>query len=331
MLHRWIAYLGALGCAVLFQIFFKDFFSTFLLAAVLLLPVLSLALSLPGMLLCAVELSPSAALVTRGEGARFQAAVQVPYRLPLARVRLTVRCVNQLTGEAQTLRRDLWGSGTSFTLEAPTRNCGRLVCTVQGACVCGLLGLLVLPVRIRGSADLLVLPVRVTPQRPPELAGQEQQGNTLRPRPGGGPGEDYDLRDYRPGDPMKTVHWKLSTKREELVVREVLEPVRAELYLTFDHLGPPERMDRTLDQVAALSRLLLEGERPHRLAWTHPETGEVEDCPVDAERTLLGALAKALACPAPLEGCSVEALPLSGGARVQRLHIGPQGLEGGEP
>ena len=130
---------------------------------------------------------------------------------------------------------------------------------------------------------------------------------------------------------MKTVHWKLSTKREELVVREVLEPVRAELYLTFDHLGPPERMDRTLDQVAALSRLLLEGERPHRLAWTHPETGEVEDCPVDAERTLLGALAKALACPAPLEGCSVEALPLSGGARVQRLHIGPQGLEGGEP
>ena len=35
MLHRWIAYLGALGCAVLFQIFFKDFFSTFLLAAVL--------------------------------------------------------------------------------------------------------------------------------------------------------------------------------------------------------------------------------------------------------------------------------------------------------
>ena len=37
MLHRWIAYLGALGCAVLFQIFFKDFFSTFLLAAVLLL------------------------------------------------------------------------------------------------------------------------------------------------------------------------------------------------------------------------------------------------------------------------------------------------------
>ena len=328
MVHRWISYLGALGLAVLFQIFFKDYFSTFLLAAVLLLPAVSLVLSLPGMLLCAVELSPSAALVHRGEGARFRAAVQVPGGLPLARVRLTVRCVNQLTGEEHTLRRDLWGSGASFTLEAPTRHCGQLMCTVQGAAVCGLLGLLVLPVRTRGSAGLLVLPRPIVPQRPPDLAGREQQGNTLRPRPGGGPGEDYDLRDYRPGDPMKSVHWKLSSKREDLVVREVLEPVRAELYLTFDHFGPPDDVDRTLDQVAALSRLLLEGERPHRLAWAHPETGEVEECPVDAERTLLSALAKALACPAPPAGRSIGELPLPG--RVRRLHIGPQGLEGGE-
>ena len=328
MVHRWISYLGALGCAVLFQIFFKDYFSTFLLLAVLLLPAVSLALSLPGMLLCAVEVLPSAALVHRGEGARFQTAVRLPRSLPLARVRLTVRCVNQLTGEVQTFRRDLWGGGASFDLEAPTRRCGRLVCSVQRASVCGLLGLLVLPVRTRGSASLLVLPRPIVPERPPDLAGREQQGNTLRPRPGGGPGEDYDLRDYRPGDPMKSVHWKLSSKREDLVVREVLEPVWAELYLTFDHFGPPDDVDRTLDQVAALSRLLLEEERPHHLAWAHPETGEVAECPVDAERTLLSALARALDCPAPLEGRSIGELPLPG--HVRRLHIGPQGLEGGE-
>lgn len=330
MVHRRIAYLGALGCAVLFQIFFRAYFSTFLLAAVLLLPVISLALSLPGMLLCAVELAPSAAMVLRGEAARFQAAVQVPRFLPAARVRLTLRCVNQLTGETQTLRRDLWGSGAAFTLEAPTRHCGRLLCTVQKARICGLLGLLSLPVRSCGEADLLVLPVHVEPDRPPDLAGKEQQGLVLRPRPGGGPGEDYDLRDYRPGDPMKTVHWKLSSKREDLVVKEVLEPVRAELYLTFDHFGPPERLDRTLDQVTALSRLLLEGERPHRLAWAHPETGEVEDCPVDAERTLLAALAKAMSCPAPLQGQSILEQPLPGGVSARRLHIGPDGVEGGE-
>ena len=45
MLHRWIAYLGALGCAELFQINFQVKKSTHQLAAVLELPVRSRGLS----------------------------------------------------------------------------------------------------------------------------------------------------------------------------------------------------------------------------------------------------------------------------------------------
>ncbi len=328
MVHRRIAYLGALGCALLFQVFFQDYFSTFLLAAVLLLPVAALMLSLPGMLLCTVELSPSAPTVVRGEAAQFRAVLQVPAKLPIARVRLTLRWVNQLTGEKQALRRDLWGGGAVFFLDVPTRHCGQLTCTVQKARVCGLLGLLSLPVRTCGQAEVLVLPVPVDPGRPPDPAGLEQRGAALRPRPGGGPGEDYELRVYRPGDPMKSVHWKLSSKHDELVVREVLEPARAELCLTFDHFGSLEDMDKTLDHTAALSRLLLEEGRPHRLLWAHPSTGELQDCPVESARTLLAALAAALSCPVPPAGRSVlEAPPQPG---VCCLHVGPQGLEGGE-
>lgn len=328
MVHRRIAYLGALGCALLFQIFFQDYFSTFLLAAVLLLPAAALVLGLPGMLLCAVELSPSASTMVRGKPVQFRAVLRVPAKLPTARVRLTLRCVNLLTEEKQTLRRDLWGDGAAFTLEVPTRHCGRLVCTVQKARICGLLGLLSLPVRTCGQAELLVLPVPVDPGRPPDPAGLEQRGRTLRPRPGGGPGEDYELRNYRPGDPMKSVHWKLSSKRDELVVREVLEPVRAELCLTFDHFGPLEDMDKTLDHVAALSRLLLEEERPHRLLWADPSTGELRDCPADSARSLLSALAAAMSCPTPLSGHSVLEQPRQ--PDICYLHVGPRGPEGGE-
>ena len=32
--------------------------------------------------------------------------------------------------------------------------------------------------------------------------------------------EISDIRDYRPGDPLKSVHWKLSSKTEELIVRD---------------------------------------------------------------------------------------------------------------
>lgn len=66
MLHRRVAYAAALAAALLFQIFFKGWFSAFLLALVVLFPVLALALSLPAILSCALELSPCVLAVGAG-------------------------------------------------------------------------------------------------------------------------------------------------------------------------------------------------------------------------------------------------------------------------
>ena len=52
MVHRRIAYAALLGLAVLFQIFFRFYLSTFTLVLVVLLPVLAAALGLPAALGC---------------------------------------------------------------------------------------------------------------------------------------------------------------------------------------------------------------------------------------------------------------------------------------
>jgi len=332
MIRRYIAYGGALGCAVLFQILFEEYFSTFFLILVVLLPFLSLALSLPGLIRCTLEVVPSALLAVRGQPASFQAELHGPVLLPVARLRVTLAVRNQLTGDSAVLRRELRGAcrnAVVTVLEVQTGHCGRLVCAVQRAWAWDLLGLFPVPVRVKGQAELFVLPVPVPPELPPEAAGPERQGRTLRPRPGGGPGEDYELREYRPGDPMKQVHWKLSTKRDALVVREVLEPDQAELLLCFDHFGPLEELDQVLDQLCALSRRLTELERPHRIVWAHPDTGQVVQAPVDGERALLAALADILRVPAPPAGRSLSdaALPVTG----RRLFVTAQGVKGGEP
>ena len=66
MAHRRIAYAALLGLAVLFQIFFRFYLSTFTLVLVVLLPVLAAALSLPAALGCTITLSPAAPTVIRG-------------------------------------------------------------------------------------------------------------------------------------------------------------------------------------------------------------------------------------------------------------------------
>lgn len=72
MAYRRIAYAALLGGAVLFQIVFRFYLSTFTLALVLLLPLLSVLLSLPSVLGCTLLLTPAAPTVVQGEDAVFQ-------------------------------------------------------------------------------------------------------------------------------------------------------------------------------------------------------------------------------------------------------------------
>ena len=336
MAYRRIAYAALLGGAVLFQIVFRFYLSTFTLALVLLLPLLSVLLSLPSVLGCTLLLTPAAPTVVQGEDAVFQVRLRSRTRLPRPRLQARLHWSNQLTGAGGRVR---WepvrtAPGAPPTLELTTPHCGRLVCRAERAWTCDLLGLFPLPIPTGRPAAVLILPPDMEQALPERLLGGGPGGGALLPRPGGGPGEDYDLRDYRPGDPLRSVHWKLSSKRDELVVRETLEPRQTTLVLTYDHFGAPAALDQTFARLCALSRALLERGRPHHIQWACPTGGGVEGRLVDSERALLACLELAFSRPAPAEGRSIldTALRLPGRAGpLRHIHVTPTGLEGGAP
>ena len=82
MAYRRIAYAALLGGAVLFQIVFRFYLSTFTLALVLLLPLLSVLLSLPSVLGCTLLLTSAAPTVVQGEDAVFQVRLRSRTRPP---------------------------------------------------------------------------------------------------------------------------------------------------------------------------------------------------------------------------------------------------------
>ena len=330
MAARRILYAVLVGMAVLFQIFFRFYLSTFVLVLILVLPILSLLLALPGWMGSMASAVPEASLVTVGGSARFRIILYHSSFLPLIRPRVRLGWTNQLTGESGESKLTLTARKPA-ELTVPAAHCGRLVCRVEGAVCCDLLGLFPLPVRKGPERAVLILPVHLELEGKEELAAGENAGPVLRPRPGGGPGEDYDLREYRVGDPLRSVHWKLSSKKDELVVRETLEPQQAAIVVTYDHFGPPEDLDRTFAQLWALSRWLLQQDRPHHIQWASPLTGVAEDRAVDSPNALLACLDGAFSTPAPLEGRSIldGALRLPGGGKVRHLHVTPEGVEGG--
>lgn len=92
-------------------------------------------------------------------------------------------------------------------------------------------------------------------------------------RAGDDPSEVFDLREYYPGDKINRIHWKLSSKKENWIIREFSLPVDSPT-LIFLNLYCPEDSEYTLplydtliESFVAVSRFMIENERVHKLVY----------------------------------------------------------------
>ena len=84
------------------------------------------------------------------------------------------------------------------------------------------------------------------------------------------------IRSYREGDSLKLVHWKLSARLNELMVKEMMDPAEelTWVYLNLQespHLPKvrqnPQAWDHFVETVAATSAMLLKMEKRHMVLW----------------------------------------------------------------
>lgn len=311
MWRRRIFYALALLCTLLGQIFDIGYLFHYMFILTLALPLLGLALSLPAMLGLRVRLEAKAAVVERDHPAGWDLVFANRVPLPLARLTCRVRLHNRLTGEGRRFRAAERGVAPRGQMSwlVDTCHCGLVECRADWLWVCDCLGLFALPVRVPAPGTLLIGPV---PRHPGTVSLPEGVGIPCPvPKGKSASGEEYELRSYQAGDSMRAIHWKMSAKRDELVTRELLEDKRPLLVLTFDHFGPLDALDRTLDCLAGYSQALLDRQRPHEIRWAHPETGVVRRYAVSCRREWTTCLAAVLSDPAPLQGHSILENPLT--------------------
>lgn len=89
---------------------------------------------------------------------------------------------------------------------------------------------------------------------------------------GDDPSQIFEIRDYRPGDKMQKIHWKLSAKSDSLIVKEYSEPVGFAIVIFVNLFSPGKKEDRqkrdaVLETAASLSWTLIEQNYTHIVAW----------------------------------------------------------------
>ena len=243
MASRRIFYGLALIEGLVFYVAYQEWFSWILLLVLLFFPLLSLILSLGAV--WDLRLEPTApARIPLSATDVIDVTVSVKHPQPPTKTRL--RVFKPITGESWILK-----PGDKL----PTAHCGGLTARLYKPRVFDYLGLFSFPVRRSPSQTFLVLPEPVSMDIPPELT--RYLARAWRPKPGGGYAENHEMRQYRPGDNLNQIHWKLSAKVGELMLREPMEPERGLMLLTMDLCGTPQALDTKFGQLLWLGNWLL--------------------------------------------------------------------------
>lgn len=97
-------------------------------------------------------------------------------------------------------------------------------------------------------------------------------------RAGDDPSEIFDLRDYHQGDKLNRIHWKLSSKKDEFIVKDYSLPVDVPCKIFLD-LNVKSKytlpvFDTLIETLISVSQFMLENERLHSVVYCDSRTGE---------------------------------------------------------
>lgn len=205
----------------------------------------------------------------KGGQAEIACGIAFPRRMAGCAAVAELEISNPLTGEAE--RREITVSGPGPRgVALSAAHCGCLRVAARQIALTDWLELCRFP--LRGTAECTVpvlpslYPVRLEPA--PQAAQAEDAAARAFPALSGSP--ESDVRAYVPGDPIGQIHWKLSAKLDQLLVREPVRLRSVSRLLLLETALPrpmPEQMDAAAEALLSVSRTLAEEGFPHSVCW----------------------------------------------------------------
>ena len=198
------------------------------------------------------------------QSAKIRLSVQCGFFLPVELYKIRVEQQNLFTDERPTQQKIRFSGRQKDKLvfEPDTSRLGTVSYRIRSARACDYLGIFAVPIRRSGAVSITVMPDPERPVPEPELV--EPSDRILKPKPQGF-SEEHELRPYREGDAINLIHWKLSEKYDETIVREPQLLVRKNIILSVDLPKDYAELQSVMDQLHYLSDRLCDHGIPYLL------------------------------------------------------------------
>lgn len=184
---------------------------------------------------------------------------------------------------------------TSCRCELRSENCGKIKVSIGKFQTADLLGIFYFPIKRREYQEFLAVMPKIEPMvLDVNLGNRDYYSDTEEYEPDRGgedPSEVFQIRDYRAGDHMHSIHWKMTARSEELMVKEFSKPIYCTTVLFLDMKTMKKAQDfvnadEYLERAVSVAYTLIEAHCCHMVVWYDHKRNQLDRMKVDKEEHL---------------------------------------------
>lgn len=174
-------------------------------------------------------------------------------------------------------------SRTRLTAALSGEHCGPILLEIREVQMYDIFRLFSRTIPVTGREVLAILPeyymadITLRENIKDFLADSEEYDKN---KPGDDPSEIFQIREYRSGDRMQSIHWKLSARTDDLMVKEYSLPTGTPVVLFLDMRYQPGEnygfLDEFIEAGLAISQGLLEAGCEHYVVWFDRKRQDLE-------------------------------------------------------
>lgn len=257
----WLIYIAVVIASAAFAVLYKDVIAVLLFAVIVLLPVLLLIAAIITRALTKVQVEIKDSVVKNGETAVLKITVNNRSPFSSGAVIVAIKCKNKFlqlesTCKAVVNARAL-AIGT-YDFEISCEHIGILEISVERAQIYDKLRLFRFTQKLNYSGILSFIPETETliANVRQNLYSVGESDTFSKTKSGDDPSEVFDIRDYKGGDKLNRIHWKLTVKQDKYMVKEYSFPIN-ESILLFADLSVEDLLTFSADRFDAMFGALI--------------------------------------------------------------------------
>ncbi|MGI6107630.1 MAG: DUF58 domain-containing protein [Lachnospiraceae bacterium] len=241
-------------------------------------------------------------VVESGEKAKQMIRFHNKGRLPVTSADLVITVRNRLDDVEEEYEMNIRcaaGSSVRVPFTFSSTYCGVVRMVVEEARIHDYLSLFTRRKKLRFVRDTVIMPHLYELQTvitEDSAAWDEDSDEFDKHHPGDDPSEIFQMREYRQGDKMSRVNWKMSARLDTIVVKDLSRPISNSVALFLDlRYRSIDEAQSVFELCYSLSMSLLDKECHHRIIWCRDaSTLRFEEAVIRTGDDLTEAMAKLL-------------------------------------